>query len=138
MEAAVPAEATLIVAEQSFSGRPIEVSAARRFVRSVLDIAWPGDGYPLLVMLSELATNAVIHSASGVPGGSFTVRVVIQPGRWLRLEISDGGGVWSGRAPDEVRGHGLEIVESIAAEWGREGDPVTGWTVWARVDWPGR
>jgi hypothetical protein len=47
------------------------------------------------------------------------------------------GGLWTttgGRVGE--RGHGLDIVREIASDWGRDGDPVTGWVVWFRLDWP--
>ncbi len=39
-------------------------------------------------MLSELATNAVVHSRSGQPGGTFTVRAELGAQR-LRVEVRD-------------------------------------------------
>ena len=42
----------------------------------------------LVLAVSELASNAVIHSASG-QGGTFTIRLRTAP-RWARVEITDG------------------------------------------------
>ena len=43
----------------------------------------------LVLAVSELASNAVIHSASG-QGGTFTIRLRTAP-RWARVEIADDG-----------------------------------------------
>jgi hypothetical protein len=34
------------------------------------------------------------------------------------------------------RPHGLAIVRSVASEAGIDGNVLTGWIVWARLDWP--
>lgn len=53
-------------------GTPASVPVARRLVREVL-VGCPRSG-DLMLTVTELATNAINHSASG-QGGSFTVRV---------------------------------------------------------------
>jgi hypothetical protein len=78
----------------------------------------------------------VLHSASGRPGGKFTVRAGVAPRDYLWLEVEDEGGPWTQSTGDGERGRGLDIVAAIADDWGRDGGPVTGWVVWARVDWP--
>lgn len=97
------------------------------------------DGCPMaddaLVCVSELATNAVLHSASGLAGGKFTVRGKVSPGDYFWIEVEDQGGPWTSAARDPDRGHGLDILRSLADDWGIEGDK-NGRTVWARFDWP--
>jgi anti-sigma regulatory factor (Ser/Thr protein kinase) len=116
-----------------YRGRAEQVAVVRADLRRLL-----GDG-PLtddaLICTSELAANAVRHSASGQPGGHFTIRVDLRPGCWLRLEVKDQGGPWSGPAEDIERGHGLDIVSRIAADWGAEGSGRSR-ALWARLDWP--
>jgi hypothetical protein len=61
----------------------------------------------------------------------------VHEGEYLWAEVADCGGLWApagGRVGE--RGHGLDIVREIASDWGRDGDPVTGWVVWFRLDWP--
>ena len=36
---------------------------------------------------------------------------------------------------DSLPGHGLDIVGKLACDWGVDGG-LTGWTAWARLDWP--
>jgi serine/threonine-protein kinase RsbW len=83
---------------------------------------------------SELAANAVRHSRSRL-GGTFTVRAEIYPNDYIWIEVEDGGGTWLEAAHDPGRGHGLEIVNALASEWGVEGDEDSR-VVWARLDWP--
>lgn len=89
----------------------------------------------VLVCASELATNAVLHSDSRLPDGTFTVRAVIRPGDYVWVEIVDDGGAWAPVAADTERGHGLDIIRALADDWGVDGDHC-GRTVWARFDWP--
>jgi hypothetical protein len=71
----------------SLRGVPASVSAARRFVADALPGCPRADD--LILAASELASNAVCHSASG-EGGRFTLRVRTVP-RWARVEVTDAG-----------------------------------------------
>jgi hypothetical protein len=51
------------------------------------------------------------------------------------LEVEDEGGPWTPAVADPERGHGLDIMRSLADDWGIEGDH-DGRIVWARFDWP--
>jgi anti-sigma regulatory factor (Ser/Thr protein kinase) len=84
---------------------------------------------------AELAANAVRHSQSRLAGGTFTVRAEIYPNDYIWIEVEDDGGTWLDAAHDPGRGHGLEIVNALASEWGVEGDENRR-VVWARLDWP--
>jgi len=118
-----------------FPGQRDQIGHARRFVGRVLD------GNPLAqdaaLLTSELATNAVLHTASG-KGGSFAVTVRQHASR-VRVEVWDAGAATAPlvRSPDQQResGNGLGIVESIAARWGYLGDG-DGRVVWFEVDLP--
>jgi two-component sensor histidine kinase len=86
------------------------------------------------LLLSEVATNALAHSASG-RGGGFTVTVLHRSGD-VRVEVADQGGLWLPEtAEDEVHGRGLVIVSSLARAWGITGDEA-GRTVWFELDCP--
>jgi serine/threonine-protein kinase RsbW len=84
---------------------------------------------------AELAANAVRHSKSRLAGGAFTVRAEIYPNDYIWIEVEDDGGPWLDAARDPGRGHGLEIVNALASDWGVEGDEASR-VVWARLDWP--
>lgn len=126
------AAAPLIAWSRAFPGTPAQVGEARRFLATIL-AGRPVAGDAVLC-LSELVTNATLHSHSGKPGGQFTVRVEMNE-NLLRVEVRDEGGSWHGtRAPDEQHGRGLNIVSQLAVAWGRDGDSETGWTVWCELE----
>ena len=85
-----------------------------------------------MLCVSELATNAVLHSASRHPGGIFTVRASVFDDHVL-IEVEDNGGTWDERPHRDSRSHGLDIVRELAADYGKDGSPLTGWVAWARL-----
>jgi serine/threonine-protein kinase RsbW len=116
--------------EQVFPADASQVGAARGFLSAILADSPAADA--AVLCLSELATNAITHSRSREPGGSFTVRVQAS-GQRLRVEVSDQGGPWHPReqaSTDDPTGRGLLIVGQLAARWGCEGHSRAGWTVW--------
>ena len=68
-------------------GTPASVAIARRLVREALPGCPRADD--LILAVSELASNAIVHSASG-QGGTVRVRVRTAP-RWARAEVTDDG-----------------------------------------------
>jgi hypothetical protein len=119
---------------QVFPVRADQIRAARSFLAAVLE------GLPVaddaVLCLSELATNSVLHSDSRRPGGTFTVCVDVHPGDHVRFEVHDAGGAWTEHPARDGRPHGLDIVRALAADCGIDGNALTGWIVWARLDWP--
>ncbi len=115
-----------------FTPEPREVFAARHFVASVLE-GWgldPGD-IPLLV--SELATNAVLHARS-----DFEVTVIRLPKR-MRVEVLDQNTRLPSFAvapPDAHSGRGLLILQRLAGTWGVESHSDKGKTIWFEVPLP--
>lgn len=128
-------EAVVWQAARRFVGETAQVSAARQFIGGLL-----GEGCPLaddaVLVISELVSNAVLHSETRRPGGKFTVRAEVCPDRYLRVEVEDDGGPWAQRGSADERMHGLGIVSALTEAWGRDGSPATGWIVWARLRWP--
>jgi len=120
---------------KAFASRPHQVREARRFLAEILA------GCPIadeaILCVSELAANAVVHSASGEPGGTFWVHLTAVPGEYVRVEVCDQGGPWVGRDQDVERPHGLDIVRQLAARFGVDGDAWSGRIVWARLDLSG-
>ena len=132
MAANPPAAAAPPVTARVFAGDAGQVRAARRFLAGLLD-GCPATGDALLCV-SELATNAVLHSRSGGPGGRFTVRATRQAGS-VRVEVVDEGGPWGHeRDGDGQSGRGLLIVGELASRWGRE-DGAGRRTMWFELDW---
>jgi anti-sigma regulatory factor (Ser/Thr protein kinase) len=90
-----------------FPGTPQQVGATRRFVAALLD------GSPFredaVLVVSELVTNALLHSRSGHPGGLVTVQVT----RWLlgvRIAVTDQGS--PNRPVIRDTGPGRQMAES--------------------------
>ena len=124
-------------AEQKFPGVPAAARSARAFVAALVTDESLRD--MTILAVSELATNAIQHSRSGLPGGTFTVYVEVANGdsdkAWSYVEVTDQGG---GPIPlddhgvpaDAVDGRGLGIVRALAAAWGvtphRDGHRVWG------------
>jgi anti-sigma regulatory factor (Ser/Thr protein kinase) len=124
----LPAGARLAV--HDVAGDPAAVSGARRFLRTTL-LHWGVDddvADAAVLCLSELVTNAVIHSHGGC-----LVQVVLDDGV-LTTTVLDWGSAprASVRAVDDplqVHGRGLQLVDALAARWGHdvEGDGASMW-----------
>jgi hypothetical protein len=120
---------------REFPARPDQVGQARKFLALTLEGCPVADD--ALLCLSELASNSVLHSESRRPGGTFTVRAEMRPGQYVRVEVHDAGGPWDEHPCTDGRPHGLAIVRDVATYSGTDGNALTGWIAWARLDWPG-
>ena len=119
---------------RKFRGNAEQVAAARRFVVSAIHGGGPARDVSRL-LVSEAATNALLHSASG-DGGTFTVEYVISD-HLVRVEVHDGGGPTSPRRRvhdlESMTGRGLDLFDALSDRWGVDGTP-NGWTVWFELD----
>jgi anti-sigma regulatory factor (Ser/Thr protein kinase) len=90
----------------------------------------------LVLLASELATNAILHSRSGHPDESFTVRATLYPGDYAWVEVTDHGGTWAADEADDEQGRGLAIVAAVAGagNWGIDGD-TSSRAAWFRLNW---
>jgi anti-sigma regulatory factor (Ser/Thr protein kinase) len=131
--AAKPPEAMTF--DRSYPGTIDQVRRMRADVATVAGNCPVVDDMVLLA--SELATNAILHSRSGHPERFFTVRAVLYPGEYAWVEIIDEGGGWGDDQHDEEHGRGLTIVSAIAGEsnWGIDGDAACR-VAWFRLGWP--
>jgi len=117
-----------------FPARPEQVGQARRFLALALEGCPVADD--AVLCLSELAANSVLHSRSRRPGGTFTAGAEVRDGEYVRVEVRDEGGPWHEHPGVDGRPHGLAIVRHLAVDSGIDGDALTGWIAWARIDWP--
>jgi anti-sigma regulatory factor (Ser/Thr protein kinase) len=119
---------------REFSGDADQVAAARRFVASAIHGGGPARDVSRL-LVSEAATNAVLHSASG-NGGTFAVQYLISD-HLLRVEVHDGGGPTGPHRRvhhlESMTGRGLDLFDALSDRWGVAGTP-DGWTVWFELD----
>jgi serine/threonine-protein kinase RsbW len=85
-----------------------------------------------ILILSELAANAIVHSASR--GQFFTVRADLFPD-YVWVEAEDLDGPWRRRNP-YGRPHGLDVIQALTGPdgWGVETTTDGGRVVWACLD----
>jgi PAS domain S-box-containing protein len=107
-----PREARLILSTEASSARK-----ARQFVHGVLHswrLSAMADG-DVALLTSELVGNAIRH-------GEAPVTVIVRyDGDVVRVEVGDGGAALPRRQqppPEAVGGRGINIVATVAADWG--------------------
>lgn len=116
---------------RNFPGTRDQVREARQFVSAYLGERPEIDAAQLIV--SELASNAIRHTRSGLPGGHFGV--TLHAGSTLLIvAVLDEGSYCVPRlceaADEDLGGRGLHLVETLTVRWGVYGD-AAGRTVWA-------
>ena len=119
--------------ERTYAGWADQVCNVRHDVAEHLDKCPAADDAVLVV--SEFATNAILHSRSR--GRHFRIRVQRYRNH-VRVECQDASGVWRGRRRDDDRLHGLAVVEALTggpAGWGVQTTSDGGRIVWARLTW---
>lgn len=105
--------------------------AARRVVALALrESDWDGDVDTVLLLASELVTNAVRHAAT-----PFDLTVTVD-GRDVEVAVVDHDKTHPPRmcdpGPDDTHGRGLRIVDELSASWGSEAMPGDAKRVWFR------
>lgn len=90
-----------------------------------------GNADAATLLTSEIVTNAIQHTKSGIDGGTVTI-VVIGVSRGVLVEIIDDGSAGTPVVKGDLyaaEGHGLFLVQHLAAQWGYLRD-AAGTTVW--------
>ena len=113
--------------EHVLPGRPGQVRQARALLTRFLT------GFPAaddaVLLASELCGNAIIHSASGQPGGFFILRARAQGITHLLAEVEDNGSPWDGNLHAAQAPHGLFLVRQLATSCGTRPGRY-GWISW--------
>jgi anti-sigma regulatory factor (Ser/Thr protein kinase) len=129
-----PTPSGALVAVHEVAAELAAVSEARRFFNLTLS-GWGVDrerAETATLCLSELVTNAVIHSHGGC-----VVRVVIHDGVlmvWVRDSgVADAVPLEPSGDPLQVHGRGLQLVEALASQWGHDTD-AEGASVWFALE----
>lgn len=109
---------------------PRSVAGIRRFAVAACEAnGYVGDRDVVALLVSELATNALVHGAGDV-------RVAVhEVGGSLRVEVADDGAgepVLRDAGPDAEGGRGMALVAALADAWGVEPLPG-GKTIWFEV-----
>jgi anti-sigma regulatory factor (Ser/Thr protein kinase) len=111
-----------------FAPEAVNVRAAREFVADALtDQGYEGDADTVLLLASELVTNAVRHAAT-----PFEIKVEAARDA-VRVVVTDEDVDHSPRVrhpgPEDTNGRGLLLVDELAAGWGsnRLGDEKSVW-----------
>src|SRR5690625_455647 len=120
---------------RTFPGLRTGVADARHWLEDLLaracDPNIPGETVAAAaLLLSEAATNAVLHTDTGHdPGGAFTVRLHLADDT-LTVAVEDDGGAAIPTAPavpaapdtitsaDDESGRGLVLIDAFADDWG--------------------
>ncbi|MFD1537914.1 ATP-binding protein [Nonomuraea guangzhouensis] len=128
----------LFLAEIVLPGVTRSVSVARRCVGEVLAVVGHEDVNDVQLVVSELVTNAVAHTASGEPGGFVTVEVTSLDAATAYIEVIDEGAavtVPEIRNADagECGGRGLWLVEAVAVGWGVRDGGYRRQVVWVEM-----
>lgn len=111
---------------RSFPGRLDQIREARALAARMLH-GCPGADDALL-LISELATNACVHTASGQPGGTFTVRIRTSP-QLIYGEVEDQGSTWDGDLNAAQPPHGLFLLRALSTTCGARCG-AHGWITW--------
>ena len=128
-----PARASWADAARTFGGTRYDPRMARAFVLEMLG-PWRDEqlAADAALVVTELATNAVLHAAS-----AFSVSLLLSEDV-IRISVEDGvpvghpdGNRWLPATP----GHGLGVVAAMAVRWGVETDTV-GKSIWAELPLP--
>ena len=121
-----------VLGSLTIPGRPEQVATARAFVSRTLSSHQVSADYDAVTLLtSEIVTNAIQHTKSGIDGGTVTI-VVICVQRGVLVEIIDEGSAGTPVVKGDLfaaEGHGLFLVQHIAVQWGYLRDPA-GTMVW--------
>ncbi|MEU3308283.1 ATP-binding protein [Nocardiopsis sp. NPDC006832] len=114
-----------------FAGVPALMPLVRAFLDTCAATETGDYRYLFTLLGSELANNALRHSLSGQPGGTYTLRVR-RDKEGLRLACRDRGGLCTRNArlipaPGGLNlgaesGRGLAMVDAFATTWGDNGN----------------
>ncbi len=115
---------------QHFEPRASSVREARSLVADVLEEAhFSGDADTVLLLVSEVVTNAVRHAAT-----PFDLIVAVDSATSVTVTVVDHDPAHPPRlrhpGPDDTSGRGLLIVERLASSWGYERSDGDAKSVW--------
>ncbi len=116
---------------------PMAASEARHAFAAAQESLSEAERQPVLLMLTELVTNAVRHGEGAERPRGVAVKVVQSPEAVGAAVTNPGGGFeWHGRESDDLLepgGYGLLLVDRMSSRWGIDRAPGAT-TVWFELD----
>jgi serine/threonine-protein kinase RsbW len=109
---------------RTFEGTYESVREARGFVAEAL--AGSPAAEDARLMASELASNAIMHSASGLPGGTYSV-TISHRGAAARVDVLDQGPRPAGAQAEANFGAGIQLVADLAGVFGADAHGSDRW-----------
>jgi anti-sigma regulatory factor (Ser/Thr protein kinase) len=124
--------------ERAYPGLPGTVGQVRRDVRAILGQCPEVITDDVVLVVSELAANAIRHSRSGTDGGTYVVRVshlVTErvPNIWIEV-LDQGNPSWDGTLRPELT-HGLSVVQHLSTWMGSDDEADGRRSVYARLEY---
>jgi anti-sigma regulatory factor (Ser/Thr protein kinase) len=118
-------------AEVELAGEPSSVAGARRFAREVLEGVGAGEDTWLVVQIvSELATNAVVHA-----GTAFVLNIAYDDAS-IRISVTDrrplARAVVRRFSSETTTGRGLRLIQTLGRSWGVD-QTASAKTVWCEI-----
>ena len=112
-------------------GAPSSVAQARRFANAVLEAGGAADdAWPVAQVVSELATNAVVHA-----GTPFVVSIAHDASH-IRVAVTDGRPLARASmrrlSNETTTGRGLRLVQTLGQAWGVDQTDAAK-TVWCEL-----
>lgn len=121
---------------------PMSPSRARAEIRELMTERPDIELANLVLLTSELVTNAVVHARSAGPTPVLLRIISYEDG--VRIEVEDAGegfDAWAAARGHGAGGQGLFLVESFASEWGArrvQTERGSRFRVWFEFDWSER
>ena len=122
------------MSEHSFALPPAPTSPREARLRAARELEGWGDAdarHAVVLLISELVTNAVVHARSTV-----TIDLAVNDDGPVHVKVHDESTVRPTARrhhADRPGGRGMHLLESLAARWGVE-ESRTGKSIWFEVD----
>jgi anti-sigma regulatory factor (Ser/Thr protein kinase) len=124
-----------LIHDVALAALPESVRVARRFTASCLARVDSSVRDVVVLLVSEVVTNAVRHGGPHARTAKVGLSVKVLSDR-VRVEVKDDGSmlpVVGDGAIDNLSGRGLLLVEGLATRWGFDRSTTSGKTVWLEV-----